>query len=69
MSTIKTCSVKVVCPRYHVETEVYIRCLFSQGKLMIANCNGCDTGYNGSDVCLNCTDKCFKEFMSNYSKD
>ena len=62
---IKNCCVKVLCEKHHREVEVYIRCVFSNHKLIIAECNGCDSGYNASDECIECTNKCLKVFLQN----
>lgn len=67
-ATIKNCSVKVFCETHHREIEVYIRCIVSNGEVLIAECNGCDFGYDGSQACKDCTEKCTKDFISNYSK-
>lgn len=61
-------TVKVQCPQYNREIDVFIRYITCDNKLILCDFNGCDFGYNGSDVCKQCGKSCIETFKNSFAK-
>ena len=67
-SSILFDEITVFCHTYRHNVEVHIRYIKKDGKLYLVDCQGCDTGYNGSPECRDCCARCVALFREGFSK-